>query len=118
MLEIELITTKKKLTLSLVKQMPQLPKCIVAMQRCEVLGHIHHPSLDKGLPKVLVKYNGVYYVLPLYKWYSNGPGDTLYVKLGGGWSTKKVFSNQRERDEWLELFELIKTKALTTHIYL
>lgn len=117
-MQIEIVTTKKKLSLSIVKQMPQLPKDITAMRRCEVIGSINHPSLDKGVPKALIWYNEVYYVLTLYKWYNNNPGDTLYVKLGGGWSTKKEFNSQDIRDEWLELFELIKTKALKTHIYL
>ena len=118
MLEIELITTKKKLTLSIVKQMPVLSKSIAAMQCCEVLGHIKHPSLHKGVSTAIVKYNEVYYALTLYNWKTSTNPVALYTKLGNGYSTKTVFSSERHCKEWLELFSLIKTKALATHIYL
>ena len=114
-MQIEIVTTKKKLSLSIVKQMPQLPEHIVAMQRCEVLGYIKHPSLGKGVQHVLAQYNEEYYVLPLRKWRAIGNEPTLTdstMRYG------RKFPNHEHRNEWLELFELIKTKALATHIYL
>jgi len=112
-MEIEITTTKKKLTLSLVKQMPQLPYSITEMRCCKVLGYISHPSLSKQHKFVLVLYNEEYYTLRLYKWQPH-----RLDEIRNSYGQSITFKPSVQRDEWLELFELIKTKALKTHIYL
>ena len=118
MLEIELITTKKKLTLSIVKQMPQLPRHVTALRRCKVLGYVKHPSLHKQVNVALLVYNEEYYTLTLRNWKASVAPIKAYANSGLKATVSTQFSNQQHRDEWLELFGLIKTKALATHIYL
>ena len=115
MLEIELITTKKKLTLSLVKQMPPLSKH-ADMTRCKVLGHFQHPSITKGMKTAIIQLDGEYYTLTLYRW-EKLMDNTVKVQIKGA-SIRKLFKDTQTRDTWLELFGLIKTRALATHIYL
>jgi len=114
-MEIELVTTKKKLTLSLVKQMSPLSK-YVDMTRCKVLGHFQHPGITKGMKTAIIQFDGEYYTLALYCW-EKLRDNTVRAQIKNA-NTRKLFKDTQTRDTWLELFELIKTKALATHIYL
>lgn len=117
MLEIELITTKKKLTLHLIKQMLTLPQDRDSMTRCEVLGFIKHPGIaNDGLKTAVLLLDEEYYTLTLYPWDKHNER-SVYVKTKSGYR-RKQFMTPSKRDTWLELFELIRAKALKTHIYL
>ena len=118
MLEIEIITTKKKLTLTLLKQMSQLSGHRVPMERCHVMGFIQYPSLNNGVKTALVWYNEEYFTLPLYDWKPGRMDSKAYATLDNGKSMARPFTTHKERDTWLELFILIKASALKTHIYI
>ncbi len=115
-MEIELVTTKTKLTLSLVKQMPPLKKDSDSMSRCEVLGYFRHPGITKGMNTAIVLLDDEYRTITLYPW-CEGQNSGIYARIKHA-SVQRFFKNDQERATWLELYGLIKAKALATHIYL
>lgn len=117
-LEIEIITTKKPLTLKLLKQMSQLSQHRVPMERCQVIGFIQYPSLNNGVKTALVWYNEEYFTLPLHSWKPGRTDSKAYAKLANGKYITRSFSTHKELETWLELFVLIKASALKTHIYI
>lgn len=106
-MEIEIVTTKKKLTKSLIEQMPVAS--IHVMTSAKVLGYY----IDKKHGKIaIMSYLGEYYTRALG--YKNGSNECCVYRK----NTLLTFDTPLERDTWMEAYEPMQEKALKTHIYI
>lgn len=105
-MHIEIVTTKKKLTKSVIDQMYQAP--IKAMECGEVLGYMLRAS-RYCYKVILIEYSGDYYIMPADYCKDDG---RIYRK-GGNF---KKFHTQEDADKWWDTYMEVVRKA-TTHIY-
>jgi hypothetical protein len=107
--EIEIITTKKKLTKSILQQMPTAPVDI--MKVADVLGYYTDSKLGKV---ALLTHNQEYYTRPLsYTTNANVP-----TKVFRGVCAFVEFDNVQDRDDWWDVYTKVRGEALKTHIYI
>jgi hypothetical protein len=120
-MEIKITTATKKLTASLVNQMPGMTNSMTAMLCCTTLGYVMHASVNKKIKTAIIKYGDEYYVMPLRKWHIVGYSLQL-VDDSSIFRRETVvrpgFKSLQHRNAWLEEFENMKTQALNKHIYL
>jgi hypothetical protein len=109
-MEIEIITTKKKLTQSIIKQMYQASTS--AMRFGIVLGHI---KLDS--PVAIIKHLDDYYKCHLNYCLGCSGNLRVYRKVRS-YSTYVDFASQEELDVWWSAYQAMREKALLTHIYI
>jgi len=108
MLEIEVVTTKKKLTQSLVKQMPQVT--FAAMMSGTTLGWV---QLTKE-SVLVIAFDGEHYQVAR-NWTRSNDDGKLYRKVGR-WSQSWDFKKQDRRDQWFEKYQERLEEAV--HVYL
>lgn len=113
-MEIEIVTTKKKLTKSIVNQMKRATPDVII--NCEILGHV--VNVHKSGMVALLQHGGDYYYLNLD-----------WTKCHSLWTRPSTHNNKRytqqfrfKSDEicnqiWNE-YEHVKDHALTKHIYI
>ena len=109
---IEIITTKKKLTLSVLKQMYGLP--FAMFKTAEILGFIS-AGKEHGTKKALCKNGSEYYLLDLrYERRGN------YAGYNGSFRGEKIKRlDPAIIDDWFAQYEKIKLKAdRAGHIYI
>ena len=109
-MQIEIVTTKKKLTKSLVNQMQSAT--VPAMQEGTVLGYMVNAKKD-DYKTILIEYDGKYYVMP-HNWTK---GDTSIYRRIGKWSCNKKFSSVFACDNWWRAYQKA-LNAATTQIYI
>jgi hypothetical protein len=110
-MEIEIITTKKKITKSLVNQMRHDPPKLV-LEQGKPLGFII--AIVKNCYKaILLSHEGQYYIIPAnYK-----KGDkSVYRRIGNRTHSIK-FESESLCDAWWEAYQTIKEKSVD-QIYL
>jgi len=110
---IEIVTTKRKLTKSLVNQMRPAP--LVAIQHGTVLGYLIRVVKD-SYKTFLIEHEGEYFVLPSGWEKGLGTQRVTVWRTIGRWSTKKRFNDVETCDKWWAAYEsVLKT---TTQIYI
>lgn len=118
-MEIEILTTKKKLSKSLVLQMKSanLEQMKYAVQFPHLmLGYVTNLSKDIN-QAIIIKGTTDYYIIPVIDWTLSG--DTgLNARLGGYWNRNKQFPSEEERTEWLDVYNSIVKFTKYSHIYL
>ncbi len=111
-MEIEIVTTKKKLTLSLLKQMYSLPYRL--FDQVKVLGYVS-AGQEHGTKNALCVLHGEYYLLDLrYERRGN------YAGYNGVFRGERICRLEPEIiDDWFEKYEQIKNEAQSAgHIYI
>lgn len=109
-MQIEIVTTKKKLSKSLINQMQSAT--VPAMQEGTVLGYIINAN-KYNYKTILVEYDGRYYTAP-HNWTK---GDTSVYRRIGKYSTSKKFSSALDCDNWWRAYQKI-VKSAVTQIYI
>ena len=109
-MDIEIVTTKKKLTKSLLNQMRMPSK--ENMKTGVGLGFVI--DVVKNCYKAILIYNkGEYYIISgFYK-----KGETSVYRKIGKWTQTKKFDSSEACDEWWQAYKRVVAMA-TTHIYI
>lgn len=94
-MEIELVTTKKKLTKSLVAQMQGAT--LEVLQYGFVLGYMIQVKKEE-YKTILIRHDGKYYTIA-GNWLI-GADCGVYRVTKGHWSTSLKFDTNEQRDEW------------------
>lgn len=118
-MEIEIVTTKKKLSKSLVLQMKvaNLEQMKYATQFPErMLGYV--TNLSKDIKQaIIIKGITDYYIIHAIDWTLSG--DTgLNARVGGYWTRNMQFPTVEKRTEWLDTYNYIVNFTKFNHIYL
>ena len=109
-MEIEIVTTKKKLTKSLINQMRQANLNVL---KCgKPLGFVIGIIKD-NYKAILIEYDSDYYVISA----NYTKGDTSVYRKIGRWSSKIGFETSEVCNEWWEAYQSVKEKA-ATQIYI
>ena len=120
-MQIEIITTKKKLTKSLVSQMLVASSYTIslALEQNNVLGYVtgcHEQTSEIAL----IKGVNDYYAVPMYAWKPSGDNEA-YVVVGHGkkrGTKTKAFDSKEKRDEFLADMKRLAFVMRGNHIYL
>jgi len=109
-MEIEITTTKKKLSKSIVNQMRQASYAV--LQTGKAIGYVINVR-SKCHKAVLVKYKDEFYFFPAdYK-----KGDLAVYRKIGKWSSKVGFDSEAECNLWWEFYQRCLKEA-TQQIYI
>ena len=109
-MEIEILTTKRKLSKSIVNQMRMPSKTI--METGEVLGYLI--KVVKGCFRgILIRKDFDWYIIKA----DYVKGEMAVYRKSGKWTTKIQFKTTIECDEWWQEYEKVKADA-TKQIYL
>ena len=109
-MQIEIITTKKKLTKALISQMHRAH--LEVLQQGEVLGYIINTKKDVH-KLILILYNNEYYIIEA-NWTL---GELAVYRKIGKWTQKKEFKTTQDKLDWWVAYQNILEKA-TIHIYI
>ena len=104
-MDIELLTTRKKLTKSLIMQF-RFPELNI-LKHGEVLGFVINVVKD-SYRTVLIRYENDIYREHMSWVY--GSGDSVYRNFGK-WSQKKSFKDKEYKDEWWDAYLKVLEKA-------
>lgn len=105
-MQIEIVTTKKKLTKSILSQMPEADT--LQMSNGKVLGYIMN-SVKDTYKVFLIESNLNYYILPA-NLHKGGNVKKVYRKLGK-WTRHKEFATEEAcNDYWIWYVELVNDK--------
>lgn len=107
-MDIEVVTTKKKLTKSLIDQM-LLPN-LESIKAAEVLGFVVTDS-----KRAILKSGLNYYAIPLN--YKKG-SESIYRTTAKGYSSRVVLKHGVTVDEWWDAYVVMRDKALERQIYI
>lgn len=110
-MKIKIVTTEKKLTKSLINQMPIAT--LEVMQRGIVLGYVKNARKD-SYNTALIEYQNEYYCMQL-NWVKGQ--ESVYRKVGR-WSQSRKFDSPEDLIFWWEAYSFVKDKAFDTHIYI
>jgi len=110
-MEIEIITTKKKLSKSIINQMPAANK--FELKNGIVLGYVLGIVKDSFKTGIIL-FDNEYYVFAL-NWKCGEK--TVYRKVGR-YSSSIEFSCETECQEWWKFYVKARDEALKTHIYI
>lgn len=123
-MEIEIITTKKKLTQALLAQIEEakITEMKAALAASEgILGYINPSTKKKHRVFLINPAPNVYKVVTNLDWSKGSIDETVaYGKTYSGSvsaSCKKQFKDRESRDEFIQLFKEVKLIALQKHIY-
>ena len=110
-MEIEIVTTKKKLTKSIISQMRGAG--LEQLKNGKVLGYVIG-VLKENYKAMIIEYESDYYIISCN--YTKGESTAAMYRKIGKWSNKIRFNNFEERDEFWEYY----TKAVNQakHIYI
>lgn len=113
-MEIEIITTKKKLSKALVNQMQLAGKHRLAPTMYEVLGFVH--NVVKNVPRcAIIKSREQYFLVPLN---FKKLGKCVSRPLPKHFKAHVNFDTEEECDAWWVEYEKIKRECLNNQIYL
>ena len=113
-MKIKIITTEKKLTTSILKQMYTLPYGL--FDKAEILGYISVSfTKERGIKKALCKVGDEYYLLDL-RFERRG----TYAGYNGNFKGERTIRFKVDIiDDWFQKYEKIKTEAdKKGHIYI
>ena len=103
-MEVEIVTTKKKLTKSIINQMRR--PSLETMKNGDVLGYLI--GIVKNVPRAFLIHNdGKYFVLES-NWTK---GETSVYRSIGKWSQAKRFESAAMCDDWWAVFKAVGEKA-------
>ena len=109
-MEVEILTTKKKLTKSIVNQMRGAST--VALKFGTALGYLI--NVQKGIYKtILIRYDSNFFVIP--NGYTKGEA-SVYLKVGR-WSQRKSFGTSISCDDWWDAYQ-DRIKEAVNQIYI
>ena len=123
-MEIEIVTTKKKISKSLINQMPIAT--IGDMEFCLSHGDPIHSHYILGLligcrkdcrEAILIKKINDYAIIKVAPWLKSLNDDCVWYKAGSA-SVQKKFKTREMRDRWFELYEKCVKIGRKTHIYI
>ena len=123
-MEIEVITTKRKLTSSILNQIEEAT--VQEMRNAlwtegGILGYINPPNVGKQRVFLINPAPQVYKLVTNYDWSKGIEHETTaYGKSYSGKvvaTVKKQFKDKQSRDEFVRLFKEVKMIALMNHIY-
>ena len=110
-MEIEIITTKKKLTKSIVKQMFRAN--LKKIEEYRVLGHVTGAS-KRCFTELLLEKNGEYYTLET-GWKK---AQQNFYRSFGKYTITYKFDSEEECNKVWNNYQLVLEKGMKTHIYL
>ncbi len=110
-MEIEIVTTKKKLTKSIVNQMPVAT--LQAVRWGEPLGYMVN-ARTKMYHAVLILYDSKYYVIPM----NYQKGELSVYRKVGKWSQSKKFETAVDCDQWWEYYQVVLKAVEERQIYI
>ena len=124
-MQIEIITTKKKLTKSLVKQMQtanqlQIKNAIDPRGTGNLLGYVTDCH-KQVLKMAIIHHINDYYTIPIYAWKKSNGGKSVYVTVGFGSkrATRSInFKSEDETDEFMNMMDKLRFSMVGQHIYL
>ena len=103
-MEVEIVTTKKKLTKAIVNQMRR--PSLETMKNGDVLGYLI--GVVKNVPwAILIHNNGEYFILES-GWKK---GETSVYRSIGKWTQSKRFESVAMCDDWWDTFKTVSEKA-------
>ena len=104
-MEIEIVTTKKKLTKSLINQMRHAP--INVLKHGMVLGFVIGVIKD-NYKAIIIQHEGDYYTISAY--YTKG--DISVSRKIGRWFQSIKFESAADCDDWWAAYLIVKEKAV------
>jgi len=121
-MEIEIITTKKKLTATILNQLEtarvsEMQEALSSPEK--ILGYINSSTLETNKARIFLIHVApqTYKLIPNYNWERATQDDLVsYGKLGGKVCMKKSFKSKESRDRFVEIFREIKQIAMQNHI--
>jgi len=118
-MEIEIVTIKRRLTKSLVSQMPKAIDNDLALLTGEVLGHFRN-VIKYEEKSILIKYDGNYYTIPMdIKWMDESlENEPIFVVTNGyhHMTVHRTFDTSEQLEAWWTSYERV-LKAATKQIY-
>lgn len=122
-MNIEIVTTNKKLSKSLLKQMPrttETSKLKFSIDNKTVLGYIL--DIDKDVQKgILIKTEDDYYIVPVRSYNRYKGTETVsprvVFKLPKMFTKQKTFKDEESLDVWEQYYTIVKNMA-KEHIYI
>lgn len=116
-MEIEILTTKKKLTKSIIKQLePGTTGDLKAFTGSQMTKGFYVRGIGKGFTEKVGIFEGIAGVwkrMLIYKWEADeNDNKALYRYLG----RRVNFGSEAERDEWLELYSAATSRMLKNHV--
>jgi hypothetical protein len=107
MKEIEIVTTKKKLTKAFIDQMREIT--LDELDNASVLGFVNiNPSI------LLLELGRFEYRKIYWHWYKSGK-EYMYRKLGK-WTVEEKFSSEENRDKYIAKLSEFKKEAVQIYI--
>lgn len=111
-MNIEIVTTKKKINKRIVSQMRHANKTV--MSKGKVMGYITNAIKDSYMI-ALIHYDNDYWYLPLT--WKKGQKN-VYRGVGKRYTSSIKFENEQNCNEWWKLYIELGHEAMKTHIYL
>lgn len=121
-MDIEIITTKKKLTTTILNQLEETRVSDMQLLLAEperILGYINPATARKNKVRVFLVNTApnTYKLISNYNWEKSVSDDiTSFGKFAGRVCIKKTFKDRQSRDSFVEMFKAIKEIAMQTHI--
>ena len=119
-MEIEILTTKKKLTKSIIKQLkPATASQIELFVNIPSLKGYHVRGLGSSYDDNVGLFqagNGDWVLMGIRDWYISKSETKVYARLKGKWSSEKEFGTKEERDSWLKIYNEAKSRMMKNHL--
>lgn len=116
-MEIEILTTKKKLTKSIIKQLETgTTGDMQAFTGSQMTRGFYVRGLGKGFTEKVGIFEGIAGVwksLLIYKWEADDDDNKAIYRYI---CTRASFGSESERDEWLELYSEATSRMLKNHV--
>lgn len=119
-MEIEIITTKRKLSKSVVKQLELATVAdMTALSGTDRAGY-YVRDIGASYPSRVGVFAGVngWVILPIRDWKACGKSRAECKALKGFGVSVREFSSTKERDSWLSSYDAAKEKCLKNHLIL
>lgn len=112
-MEIEIITTKKKLSKSIINQMEFVGNDHKKFKHYKVLGYFR--NIVKHVPECAIIKTDRYILVPLN--YTKG-SNSVYRRLKSTWTLTLDLKNTQDCDIWYAQYERIKGQCVDNQIYI
>lgn len=121
-MELEIITTKKKLTTTILNQLEtarvsEMQEVLASPEK--ILGYINPSASRTNKVRVFLVHTApqTYKLIQNYNWEKSEHDDLIsYGKFAGRVCIKKPFKDKASRDRFVEMFRQIKQIAMQKHI--
>ena len=112
-MEIEIVTAKKKLSKSYVKQMNEVT--LDELEEASVLGYIN--DLDAQTSRVMLfETDRFEYRIGRWDWKHNADTSKIYRNLKGHWVQEKRFKSPEDAKRYYELLQDFKQQSIQIYI--